>query len=738
MRMNRIEILRESVGKIARMLTSSGIKVTQRGHQAYVSHRNGIPERLNVPVIPDNADEKLIHAVQGFIDHEVGHILFSDFNQLANAIKESKKLGNLLNITEDIRIEKMMGRKFRGTPKNLGKMYDYWVPSAIESVYEEALKSGDPNRIATTLFVPMARALGGQQDFVDFMSDKMHHVQGVINLLPKDIAKQLQNMETPEDAERVARIMLDAIEEPPQQDGTPEEEEQEQDSQNNNSKDNKDENKENGDESQEGDESEQGQEGDQNAQEGDDQQEGDDSEGQGDDESQDEDSGSDSEDEDDGTGGGDEGEQEDDESDGDSGGDGDNSGDQDGDSDGESESDGEGDSEGDSAGGDDNETQGGSQQSDDLPEEIDYEDMKDLGGDAQVSGQDVNIDLEDLEDFDDSMSKVIEKALADAATASDYTIFSNDYDRVYTPSDFSNDSSDISRLTDPIEGVTRSMQKELQRLMMAQRQSVNIGGFRSGKLRGSALHRLSTGDDRVFQKKHERREINTAVSLVIDLSGSMNAGAGNGYTCMQVALQSAYAFADILSRLDIDFEVMGFSTQFSQEQSQDNKFWNEYKRFLKGTHTPASRTEGVIYYMFKDFNSKFGQMERRAMATAHERDRGKVVKIDNNTNIDGEAIDFAVKRLKKTDAVRRIVMVFSDGMPNCSTWFSGMQIGDTSEIYAHHRKVIKDAERDGVEIIGIGLDSDCVEKLYKKSCTLNDVTDLPQVVMRELKAILLQ
>jgi hypothetical protein len=71
---NRVLVLREAITRIIPMLTQRSVKVTQQGTQAYVSYnrRTLEIERVNLPYIPDDADDTLLDATQGFLDHEVG------------------------------------------------------------------------------------------------------------------------------------------------------------------------------------------------------------------------------------------------------------------------------------------------------------------------------------------------------------------------------------------------------------------------------------------------------------------------------------------------------------------------------------------------------------------------------------------------------------------------------------------------------------------------------------------
>jgi Cobalamin biosynthesis protein CobT len=98
---NRVLILREAITRIIPMLTQRSVKVTQQGTQAFVSyHRRTLEiERVNLPYIPDDADDTLLDATQGFLDHEVGHILFTDQKIVLKAEKQG--VHSLHNMIED-------------------------------------------------------------------------------------------------------------------------------------------------------------------------------------------------------------------------------------------------------------------------------------------------------------------------------------------------------------------------------------------------------------------------------------------------------------------------------------------------------------------------------------------------------------------------------------------------------------------------------------------------------------
>ena len=189
---DRVFILRESVVKITQMLSGKGIRVTQQGVNAYVKadHR-GVPVLVNLPYLPDNAGDDLCNAIQGFLDHEVAHILFTDFPLMSEAMKRGKRIGFLLNALEDPRIEKCMAQRFQGSAYNLSTTGKFYLDKFVVPRMKEKAGEGDAVGVMESLMVPMIRALSGQQVFQEFMKDKWTTVAPVYEKI-KDLAPQIE------------------------------------------------------------------------------------------------------------------------------------------------------------------------------------------------------------------------------------------------------------------------------------------------------------------------------------------------------------------------------------------------------------------------------------------------------------------------------------------------------------------------------------------------------------------
>ena len=98
-------------------------------------------------------------------------------------------------------------------------------------------------------------------------------------------------------------------------------------------------------------------------------------------------------------------------------------------------------------------------------------------------------------------------------------------------------------------------------------------------------------------------------------------------------------------------------------------------------------------------------------------------------NIDGEALDWAHKRLLGRPEQRRILMVISDGAPVDD---STLSVNPGNYLERHLRYVIEEIEtRSPVELIAIGIGHD-VTRYYRRAVTIVDAEELGGVMTEKL------
>lgn len=651
----KVVILREAITKITQMLVGKSIEVTQTGIQAFVKpDALGRPVLVNLPYLPDNAPDSLCIAIQGFLDHEVAHILFSDFA----ALKKAQALGvkNLMNLLEDARIERKMSEKFAGSAYNLGETGKFFLDNFTTPEVEKAAKAGDAAKVQAHLMVPLIRALSGQQVWKEYIANYGPIVADVRAKI-EDLAPLMEAMETTDDALKLAveiKKRMDADSDPSGEgEGEGDSKSTKKSSAKSKSKPKpkpkpKPEPKEEKEEE----------------------------EGEPDEDAEDE---SDSEGEGEGK---DEGDEE-----------------------------GEGESEA-PAGSDEGEEDGeGDPSSSASPGEGE-------GGDGElsaVSAAMVELEKDEKNSYDEALSRMITSKAVDAAKHSEYLVYSKESDLVeqlkiggsYNDDMFTSLESKVAHMVGPI-------QKDLERAISARTKSIYAPGFRSGRLHSSNLARLAMGDDRVFRRKHVSTSKDVAVSLVVDMSGSMSGAK------IHTAAASAYALSAVLERIGISHEVICFTTGYDRSGSAHSGLVSASEKLMGRSYT---REEPLYMPIIKTFAERISSDTKKRFGWLPN--CGSL-----RNNIDGECIDIAARRLMGRSEAGKIMIVLSDGEPNAR--------GDTGAMKVHLKNTVKAVEASGVNVIGIGVMSEAVRRFYTKSIVIHDIKDLPTQVIKELKALLLK
>jgi hypothetical protein len=757
----RVVVVREAISKIVEMLAIKQIKVRQSGMQAYVrsDRKTGTPELVNLPYMPDDATDELIDAVQGFLDHEVAHLLFTDFLALGKIPPGQKAY--LTNVIEDTFIEREMANRFAGSGHNLARVGSFVLDKLIAPAYEKSRNPMD-------LVVPIIRAAAGQAVFRDFVN-KHPECEPILKALGPDFERKVRAIKSTADSIALAgEIFKDLKEAAQKAAGDPDKEcdggkgKGEKKAKSDKGKPDKEAGgKKAKAEKPEAEEEEPGPTEDDleedmeaGADESDpDEEEGDEGEGEptAGEEEDDEGAGSDS-------AAGDESEDEDeDDAASKTKGDGEDEGDSDDDGPGEGVKD-AGAEEGDEPSGDKEvEGKGGKKGKkerdlsktpehertfgDDKEPEISTEDGGDTDGEfiGAPGSEDHSIVLskeekeegelaekmlkamEEAKDFDALASEAIKEVTLESSGGSDYLVWSTDYDVVepikVPDLDEPSFKAADEQMQENVDHMVGPMQKDLERAVAARSAAVWTAGHRSGKLHGASLARIATGRDDLFRRKQVNTTKDVAVQLVVDGSGSMR-------DKIQTASYAAYALSSTLDRLNIVNDVVAFTTKQFPHAVESDMVRDLKELRAKGGRDTYSRVEALYMPVIKEFH------ERMTPAI-----RGRFVALSNffygglKNNVDGESVQLAYRRLIKRREARKILIVLSDGYPAA--------FGAMSDLEPHLKAVVNQIQLSGVDVVGIGIRSNAVEKFYPKSVVLNDVADLPGTVMQRLKEMLL-
>lgn len=713
-----ISVIRDSIVKIVALLTNRSIKVTQRGARAFVQYhsKTGAIQLVNIPYLPDDASDEFVAAVQGFLDHEVGHVMFTDSKVIPLLRKESAKVKNLANAIEDVYIERKMSEAFRGSIGNLNSVRRFYLDKIAKPKIEEALAAGDMNAAAGYASLVQFRAWGGQQVAADFLTDNPSYaklVAPIAEKLGEDLIAKIKKANSSKECLGLAKSMCEKLDEPKPPAPESDDGADDADTSSPGKSDESDETPEDAPDTDEKSEPEDA---------GTSKTETDDSDKEREEESKSDTEGESEAGED---GGEDEGEREESSEDDKS----------EKDPEKEDEVDGESDS---PESADDEETdppeseepedglsiaeEGGDDAGEDSEgdEDAEGEGAEDEDGETDSSSHGTEDGMKEPEldpfaeerDFDKDMSEALTKAAITEISESDYQIFSTDWDEI-EPAPMSERADSIEKMVDKTQHMIASIQKTLERAISAKARKTWNPGQRRGRIAPGSLFRTALGDDRVFRQRYETHAKNTAVSLLVDCSGSMGWGGK-----IEVAGHAAFALSSTLERLKVPHEVIGFTSREAGAMKSAMK--------SESAGVGYARNQSIYMPVFKGFGERLGTDARSRMAHLTERECHYWLK----ENIDGECLMIAAHRLKIQRAERHVLIVLSDGSPACP--------GDYHQLRAHLKKVAKDLNADsGVEVIGVGIQDNSVSSFYEKYVVLNDLDELPTTLISQLAKVLL-
>lgn len=132
-----------SMSKLASMLGARyGVKVQVSGTGAFTDYRGKIPV-INLPLVTAERGQEVL--LRGYIDHEAGHVRYTNRKIFDNArVQRVYLVKTLWNICEDVYIERRMSAAFRGCGQNLRRIAIVLFrgkiePTTSEPVLEQAL-----------------------------------------------------------------------------------------------------------------------------------------------------------------------------------------------------------------------------------------------------------------------------------------------------------------------------------------------------------------------------------------------------------------------------------------------------------------------------------------------------------------------------------------------------------------------------------------------------------------------
>ncbi len=254
----------------------------------------------------------------------------------------------------------------------------------------------------------------------------------------------------------------------------------------------------------------------------------------------------------------------------------------------------------------------------------------------------------------------------------------------------------------------------LQRKLLAQQNRNWDFNMEEGYLDTSRLSRIiANPQNKLSYKKEKEVEFkDTIVSLLIDNSGSMR---GRPIT---VAALCSDILAKTLERCLIKTEILGFTTK-AWKGGESREKW-----IKDGKPSNPGRLNDLRHIVYKSADSP----SRRSKKNLGLLLREGILK----ENIDGEALLWAVNRLKNRQEKRKILIIISDGAPVDD---STLSVNPGNYLERNLRDIIFQIEsKKDIELVAIGIGHD-VSRYYSKAITIMDVDQLGEVLLNELSEI---
>lgn len=238
------------------------------------------------------------------------------------------------------------------------------------------------------------------------------------------------------------------------------------------------------------------------------------------------------------------------------------------------------------------------------------------------------------------------------------------------------------KLLSSVQAETSKIRTQLYGLVQAKQRSAKRHKRSGKRFDSTKLCKVVTGDTRVFVAPRQKVMPNTAVHILVDFSSSMDSSA-SGKPDYQVATEAALALSLALDS-------------------------------IPGVNPAVSYFCGSNYSQKVYSVVKHGQKPQSAP--------GKFVFNPTGSTPMHDGIWYSAYELSKTREDKKIMLVITDGEPNRADYAMD---------------IIERCDNSDIEMIGVGIASASVSRLFDKHIVINDVTDLQKNLFKLMENALL-
>lgn len=301
-----------------------------------------------------------------------------------------------------------------------------------------------------------------------------------------------------------------------------------------------------------------------------------------------------------------------------------------------------------------------------------------------------------------------------------YKVFSVAYDEEVSAEELA-EPVELERLRayldqqlEPLKGAVSRLANKLQRRLQAQQNRSWEFDREEGILDAGRLARVVASPTTPLSFKVEKDTDfrDTVVTLLLDNSGSMRGRP------ISIAAICADVMARTLERCDVKVEILGFTTK-AWKGGQSREKW-----LAEGRGATPGRLNDLRHIVYKSADAPW----RRTRPNLGLMMKEGLLK----ENIDGEALEWAHRRMMARHEQRRVLMVISDGAPVDD---STLSVNPANYLEKHLRDVIAMIEkRKAVELVAIGIGHD-VTRYYERAVTITDVEQLAGAMTEQLASL---
>ncbi len=208
----------------------------------------------------------------------------------------------------------------------------------------------------------------------------------------------------------------------------------------------------------------------------------------------------------------------------------------------------------------------------------------------------------------------------------------------------------------------------------------------SGRLDRKAFSRFATGSTNVFSRRMLGEAHTSAVSMLIDLSGSMHGGR------IETAEKIAIQLAKILDKSGCEFSITGYTGDTVREYTGTDRF----------------DSQEVIFVPFKQWNESLQKAAPKL---------GAIHACANGENPDYGAVMMKLEELAWRKENRKVLFYFTDA---------------GSFVHPHMQFLQGFADKQGIKIVAIGIGHTEVAKSFRSSVNVSNLEDLASAAFSKL------